>query len=80
MNDTSVSFHLLATVFPSSSTVPKSIKDKYEIYLFHKEYSLSLLLVLCTLTTGMPGPVLKTRKNRGSIGWLVLGISVNNKE
>lgn len=58
MNEPSFSSHLLVTAFPLPHT-PKPIKDDNKIYLFHKEYSLAVLLVLCTLTTGTPGPVLR---------------------
>lgn len=45
-------------IFPSP-TLPKEIRDEKKTYLFHKIYSLAVLLVLCTLTTGTPGPVLR---------------------
>lgn len=44
--------------FPSP-TLPKEIRDVKKTYLFHKVYSLAVSLVLCTLTAGTPGPVLR---------------------
>lgn len=61
-------FIYLELPFPSP-TLPRTIKDDNKIYPSHKAYSLAVLLVLCTLTTGTPGPVLRREeKQRKSVG------------
>lgn len=57
MNEPSISFHLPVTALPLHHTL-QSIKDE-NISPIPEEYLLAVLLVLWTLTTGTPGPVLR---------------------
>lgn len=64
--------------FPLSHTPQINQGDK-KTYLFHKVYSLAVLFVLCTLTTGTPGPVLG-REEKQRKGEVVCTLQFSDKD